>query len=278
MIPGEKNPNLKDSSDTKISVKDIPLSVSYTKTNKLITGLYMVTDIIDKEEPIKAKLRNLGTEIVSDMYLIQQNNVGHIEASNAVSRISETMSFLDIAAAMNLISEMNRSILKKEFIELKTSVQEYTERKNAWLEEFLDTPSRPPLFSRHLPIEVEQKNPQGHTRIGVQKGDTLMKALSDRTLARSFNATMSNSKNSTHADRNNFDILKKKRRDAIISIIKNNGGSATIKDINTKINIGVHASLTCSEKTLQRELVSMIKDGVLNKTGEKRWSRYFLKN
>jgi len=34
----------------------------------------------------------------------------------------------------------------------------------------------------------------------------------------------------------------------------------------------------CGEKTLQRELVSMVGDGVLKKSGEKRWSRYFLAN
>ncbi|KKR90935.1 MAG: hypothetical protein UU41_C0052G0001, partial [Candidatus Roizmanbacteria bacterium GW2011_GWA1_41_13] len=75
-----------------------------------------------------------------------------------------------------------------------------------------------------------------------------------------------------------FNILKKKRRDDIIAIIRNNGGSATIKDIRIKINIGAQDSLICSEKTVQRELMSMIKNNVLNKTGEKRWSRYFIKS
>ena len=42
--------NIKDSNtDISISVKDMYFSVSYTKTHKLITALYMVTDIIDKE-------------------------------------------------------------------------------------------------------------------------------------------------------------------------------------------------------------------------------------
>ena len=75
-----------------------------------------------------------------------------------------------------------------------------------------------------------------------------------------------------------FDMLKKQRRDDIINIIKNIGGNATIKDIKNKINIGVQGSLVCSEKTLQRELVSMTKDGVLDKEGSKRWTHYFIKN
>ena len=53
---------------------------------------------------------------------------------------------------------------------------------------------------------------------------------------------------------------------------KPNGVS--IKDIVLALrNLGEERG----EKTLQRELASMVKDGVLYKTGEKRWSRYFIK-
>src|SRR3989344_4526657 len=71
-----------------------------------------------------------------------------------------------------------------------------------------------------------------------------------------------------------FNLLKKERRYEITNFISKNGGSATITDIkNTKLN----SLVSSSEKTLQRELLSMIKDGVLYKTGEKRGSRFFLK-
>lgn len=51
----------------------------------------------------------------------------------------------------------------------------------------------------------------------------------------------------------------------ILRVVKN----ATIKDISNKIK-------DCSEKTLQRELISMIKDGLVIKEGERRWSTYSL--
>ena len=66
----------------------------------------------------------------------------------------------------------------------------------------------------------------------------------------------------------------------ILNIIKTIGGSATIKDIKDRAKAMPEQAgllVSCSEKTLQRELVSMVKDDVLNKTGEKRWSRYFMK-
>ena len=101
---------------------------------------------------------------------------------------------------------------------------------------------------------------KGHaTSLGVQKAGTLLKAINGISGA------------------HNFDLLKKQRHDDILNIIKILGGNATIKDIKDKIHTlpGQGGSLhSHSEKTLQRELVSMVGDGVLKKSGEKRWSRY----
>lgn len=248
------NKNLKDSTNnSSITVKDSTVFLSYKKTDKLITALYIVTDIIDKEEPLRNKLRTLGTEIVSDIYSI---------SPKAEKKIIEIMSFLDIASAINLISEMNYGILKKEFLELKQAVKEYTQVKPVWLEEFLRTDEH---------IGHEPLNNLKRTNIGVQKGSTLLKALSDKT-------AMSDIK-FVHKNHIDFDLLKKERRFNIVNIIKDSGGSATIKDIKDKINNlpnGHNSTSIPSEKTLQRELISMVKENVLSKTGEKRWSRYSL--
>jgi hypothetical protein len=286
-----ENKNLKDSK--KDSIKDTSSmsapylqprpdgSGSYAKTNKLITALYMVTDIIDREEPLRNKLRTLGAGIISDMNSSPQNVCG---------KISEIMSFLDIASAVNIISEMNCNILKKEFLELNQSIMsaqagiEFTGKvkisnKHINLSEF---------FREELPLPIERRViSKGHlpparaggaqtgTRIGVQKGSTLMKALSNVSYR-----NLTDIGRSTSAP-NDFNILKKQRRDDIINIIKIVGGNATIKDIKDKaqgLPAQAGALISCGEKTLQRELVSMVNDGVLNKTGEKRWSRYYIRS
>lgn len=242
--------NIKDISEN--SITDSLLSTSYTKTTKLITALYMVTNIIDADEPIRHKLRQLGTEILSDIHHLPKDACG---------KIVETVSFLNIASAMNLISEMNCTILKKEFLDLDQSIKESTQIKPTWLADF--------LLVEHSIGHKKIDRHQTRTRIGVQKGSTLMKALSDKT------HHLSNG-DPVNVDRKDFEILKKKRRENIINIIKNSGGNVAIKDIKDKLNSEMPKSLTYSEKTLQRELLSMIKDNVLSKTGEKRWSRYSL--
>lgn len=235
--------------------------MSYTKTNKLITALYMVTDIMDKDEPVRNKLRTLGAEIISD-----NNSL----ASHLDQKISAILSLLDIASAVNMISEMNVNILKKEFIKMKEFINTEvldTQRNSVLLEDFFNEETIPQIpQSKIYSLGVVSdktnlaKKTNGHKTInvGLQKGHTLMKAISDKIPSLSTNT--------------NFDKLKQDRRDEIIKIIKDKGG-ATIKDIKDNSQ-GVLR--TTGEKTLQRELISMVKDNLLKKTGEKRWSKYNL--
>ena len=60
----------------------------------------------------------------------------------------------------------------------------------------------------------------------------------------------------------------KDRREAVLSVIKDKG-NASIKDISTLIR-GV------SEKTIQRELLTLATAGIVLKRGERRWSTYSL--
>jgi len=256
----------KNLSDTLKDTKNVPTSYQsealrasfYNKAQKLITALYMVTDIIEKEEPIRFRLRTLGLEILSDISAMSRSNL------DTSGKVDQMMSFLNIASAMNFISEMNYAILNKEFIALKGSIQESTQIKPMWLEEFL---TEPPVLEEFKSSAKggSASGGKGHTRIGVQKGSTLLRALNK----------VSDKNPATPAQ--DFEMLRKERRYNIVTIIKNNGGSATIKDIKDKAETEVKGSFTFSEKTLQRELMSMTKDGVLNKTGEKRWSRYFIR-
>ncbi len=287
-----ENKNLKDSQkdtfasplnalETNTNITDI--SLSYNKINKLIMALYMVTDIMDKQEPLRNKLRTLGTDIISDINVLSLKY--QTEASHTVSlikvKINETMNFLDIATTVGMMSEMNKNILKKEFSQLYCSVVESSYSSEFSLSSFFDTATEQIIedkeFEKNDVISVNKSKGQifkGHTyiapskrqngtRIGVQKAGTLMKAITDKMT--SINSI------------SNFDSLKKQRREDIIKAIRDSKKffpqGLTIKDIkDTKY--GVLAS--CGEKTLQRELVAMVKDTVLKKIGEKRWSRYFL--
>ncbi len=229
----------------------------------------MVTDIMDSEEPIRNRLRTLGVEILSDISVMSKSLFGSLDR-----KLQEVVSLLNIASTMNLVSEMNCNILKKEFTSLKMSLQEQN-IKPSWLEEFL---SEPPLLDQGgvgggnlnplstSPLLRGRGNHKGHVQLGVQKGSTLLKAIKDIP--------------ALHPSRDQFNSIKKERRSEIIECIKIKNGGATIKDIKDiahTLPYRTDGLASCGDKTLQRELMSMTKEGVLYKQGSKRWSRYFIK-
>ncbi len=59
---------------------------------------------------------------------------------------------------------------------------------------------------------------------------------------------------------------QRSRRERIIEVLKDKG-PVTIKDITDVVT-------DCSEKTIQRELIALIKDNMVHREGERRWSKY----
>ena len=218
--------------------------IPYAKTDKLITALYMVTDIMDKDEPLRNKLRTLGAGIISDM---------HATPGNALNKISETLSFLDIALAINLISEMNFAILRKEFLGLKKSIEEKHRTPVALSELFAEVED--PILPLSPAKGGSASGGKGQkTRIGVQRGGTLLHALQ-------------NVSDKPNEHRN-------QRKENIKGVLKDKAEGMSIKDIGEVLKSKGQA---IGEKTLQRELISMVKDNLLYRTGSKRWSKYFVK-
>ena len=58
------------------------------------------------------------------------------------------------------------------------------------------------------------------------------------------------------------------RGEQILQVLKDQDGIG-IKDFHAVI-------YDCSEKTIQRELMSLIDNGLVRREGERRWSKYFL--
>ena len=259
-----KDPERKSLTSYGAGTSNMSVVFAYNKINKLIAALYMVTDTMDKDEPLRLKLRTLGIEILSDISIMSRTPLD-------IEKINQILSFLNIAFDVGMISEMNCNIIRKEFVELKQSIQEFTTQNHLWFESFM---SKSPLLDEegvgggnskittssfgYSQFSGRQKdmsfNKGQRTRIGVQKGGTLLRAL-DKVSG------------------GDFQMLKNKRRESIIKIIKDKPDGISIKDIILAIR---RLGQETGEKTIQRELISMVKDNVLNKTGEKRWSQYFM--
>lgn len=222
------------------------------KTEKLVTALYMVTDCMDTDDALKGKLRLLGVELLSDMYKLSTLSPvdKHTHITVSLAHIYEALSFIEIACTIGFISDMNTAILKREFELLATELQSHKSKDKHF------------TFTLDKDMFEVQKD-QSHT-------------LTDKTIKdkrTQYNMSFTNSRVNPSLSLTKRLQLgqpifenKKDRADKILALIKDKK-DISIKDIST-------AFTDCSEKTIQRELNSLVAKSLIKKTGAKRWSRY----
>lgn len=75
-------------------------------------------------------------------------------------------------------------------------------------------------------------------------------------------------KKETSGIKDNLVVIPKKnnRQETIMSLLKTKS-NLTVKDVAQVVT-------DCSEKTIQRELISLVEKGLIKREGERRWSRY----
>ncbi|KKW37164.1 MAG: hypothetical protein UY81_C0002G0022 [Candidatus Giovannonibacteria bacterium GW2011_GWA2_53_7] len=109
-----------------------PMTLNYIskKSEKLTTALYMVTDVMNEQEPMKWKLRESGVELLSDIMLAAAaSSSERLTLLRLVEKkIEQVVSFLDVAWTARMMSEMNAAILKKEYVAIKDTIEKELSR------------------------------------------------------------------------------------------------------------------------------------------------------
>jgi hypothetical protein len=157
--------------------------------------------------------------------------------------VEEIISLLAVAKNAGLVSQMNYEIVNREFAKL---LPEPLLLQNLLVSKNLE-PTVPVVT---LPEKLYVSSSVAVSPIKDRMSE--IKAPEPKTL-KEFGAIA---------------VKKNSRQSIIISLLKRKK-EIMIKDVSPLI-AGV------SEKTIQRELLSMVHSGVLKKEGEKRWSRYSL--
>ncbi len=126
------------------------MSFLLKKGEKLTTALYMVTDIMSEKEPMKWKIRENGVELLSDIAVSYGASASERMSvmSNAIKKIDKIVSFLEITERARMISEMNASVLKKEYLALKDAVEKewnniYDKSKSIFSDSFFEVSREP---------------------------------------------------------------------------------------------------------------------------------------
>lgn len=191
----------------------------------------------------------------------------HADHSPLSSILLELVSLLRLGATAGLISEANAQVLVDEYLKILSrlaapSVQGIVLSQDELLAEPSigdhSQPSRPllpssidDLFGAEDPALARVRTPQRGRAISHQaKGLRPSGTSSQTTRPKAPPGSVSD------------------RSQRILAIVKAKG-VVSIGDVSAVVT-------DCSEKTIQRELLALVSEGVLKKEGERRWSTYRL--
>lgn len=222
---------------------------------RLVKGLYLVTSLLKDSEPLKGHLREAALSIVSD---ISQRVAGENLPYKSVgvemeisAQITKLISLIDVARTGKIFSEMNGRILYEEITNIAELVSKNIRPENSGM-------LSADFFSRQqedfLSLGGEIENNKGH-----------LQNYPGNSIRHSVNLQQNNKKSLSRISQNKG-VQNEDRRNKIVHFIKDKE-KVGIADL-----VGVIKG--CSEKTIQREVIALVVEGVLKKEGERRWSRY----
>lgn len=282
------------------------------KSERLVTALYLVTDLMSDTEPIKHVLRKNAVSLLSSMNALSQHDVKDrvTEFKLSLKAVTEIASLLHVTITTGIVSQMNGELLmdgfrtlqlvleKKQPIltkEMLTIDNEDVLRKDTGFSSAITSTSydvlTPLSLARLHDNEQELKNTQDAlkqsrllsrledkslkgqkygNKISDKKMDTVSTAVKDIVSKSSTHSVlMKHSASPLALLTSSFQVRKQSRREQILALFVK-GVDVSIKDISARIR-------GCSEKTIQRELNSLLYDNMIERIGEKRWSRYVLR-
>ena len=232
-------------------IKDMSLTLNkpyiayvFKKTQKISQALYLLTDYFNEAEPLRFSIRNNANILLTSATLLLKNEQKdkHISSHHLIATFLETLTLIETAFIIHLLSEKNHLILKEEINKVLDTMETHKEKGLQLAREFIEVGS----LEDHKRQSVVYKGQEPVLNIKdsplPSKSEKLVKAVQQEN--------------------------KNRRLDSILSLFKP-GIELMIKDITSHFK-------DVSEKTIQRELLLLVDQGKLKKIGKKRWSKYRL--
>lgn len=283
-IGGDKtHPTIKDKGHLDILYADDPNFLFINKKiERIVSALYMITNFLGDNEPLKWSLRERGlslTTLALSLKTVRVSDRDYV-LGKITATMMEILSLFEIGVFAALLSEMNFLVLRREFEALVNLIQsrekpQVTNGDVLVSSAFFHVGQEPAPATRTVPAARADRN----VRAAEEKDPVSYKGqnnvlYNDASYTAPKNTLPHRPTASHQPALRSPQILpsplqqKDKRQEVIINMLKKSD-NLTIKDFSDVIT-------DCSEKTIQRILLSMVADGVLKKTGERRWSRYSL--
>jgi hypothetical protein len=240
----------------------------YKKTEKIASAIYLITNFFSPQEPIKWSLRQAGLDLLKDMLTLA--NISLADKDQTIRAISttvfNTLSLLEIGHRGGFISDMNYSILKDEFYAIIALIQDREKEQVRVDGVAFDTS----YF--HIDKNTETSAPRtsqvSPQKIVLYKGHDVLNQISPMHMAHLGGNTGSQANTGSPQTQQQIQDKSEDRQKQIVDYLKVHK-EISIKDVARVIQ-------GCSEKTIQRDLATLITKGEVKKVGERRWSKYLL--
>lgn len=219
------------------------------RTQKLTGAMYRVTDLLSDKEPLKWTLRERAVNLLNNLMSVMSStanlrdkNIIFDEIKNSIAQLSK---ILDLTSMGTYTTSFNFDVLKKEYNNLQFMIED--EKGSLFPETIL-------LLEENIKPEKEVKTSiTDIKRTEEDKGNKEQKSVIN---------TATKPKTFVRYDNNS-------RMEKVINLLRNNNNK-TIKEIAVVFE-GI------SEKTVQRDLLELVKMGKVDARGEKRWRTYSLR-
>ncbi len=239
------------------------------KTEKIATAIYMVTDFMPDWEPLKRELRNHALGLLTGTRAVSARSAEARSAlaDEVVRTMEDTVALVTLASTIGLVSGMNARILASEIGKAKEGILRHYGTPAAAV-------SVHPGYANVILSEamfetgsIDAEGPAVATDAITKRHDFDIGQNTQKRPVVTVPALEPQARRKPEIVAKKTDIgIKIARRNDVLNVVRSKG-KVSIKDITTIMK-------DMGEKTVQRELLALVKEGVLSKEGEKRWSTY----
>lgn len=231
--------------------------IAYKKAERLVLATHLVTNFVPKSETVRENIRERAQDLLPRVMDLREGmrSAGPGRVNNISAQIRQILSLLDVVHASGYISNMNLEVLKFAYADLVRFLKKSEDGVSAESLELDEEYFTPAV------VEHQGQISKGHS--ATVKDKTITDTQKDKVSVKDKKVSTGKRPQSLRAKRR-----ATSRRMAILDVVTKRG-PVHIKDIATEVT-------DCSEKTIQRELASLIKDSVVKKEGSKRWTMYSL--
>jgi hypothetical protein len=233
------------------------------KTLRIASATLLLTDVMDKEAPVRQTLQKTSIGLVEDAAMSVSLQPSR---ESLLARLRTLSALFDTALLARLLSESNIAIMQNEI----NALAEFA-HSTGWVHAARTLGDA--LLHVDVPVgfyTTERYQGPQTTSLGQPHYATQPSVVAQETREYATHETRQKD-TAVHGQQQQRERMQGQQKDrrAVILTLLQRKDRINIKDVTAVVK-------DVSDKTIQRELLSLVAQGVLVKEGERRWSTYRL--